>query len=379
MKSSAIIRIIIWSLVIVILLGLLLAGLGFGEIRGSRFYRYDTSTVQATGAPGDTASSGTYTAKQNQSVRQMPTDDAAVTGSLSDGDAVIVERTEMSNGITWALISSPVKGWVPDDCLESSAAASDSVPADQVDKIAVDWVSGTVTIQPDDVDEISFYEDSSKYPMVWKLQNGKLTIRFCQEERFSFNLTVNKNLTILVPRDFALDELELDAASANLNASDMTIRSVELDIASGACRFQNCDVAELEVDTASGDVFFEGSLDSLDFDAASASFHGVLTNTPSRIDVDSASGNLELTLPEDTGFSVGLDGLSCDFSSDFATTLRNGRYTYGDGRCRIDMDGMSSDIIIHRGSSEPAVTVPAVPEVPDAPDAPDAPEPPTAP
>lgn len=312
MKSSAIIRIIIWSLVIVILLGLLLAGLGFGEIRGSRFYRYDTSTeaLDALNAPA--------------------------TGTASASD-------------------------------------SDSVSADQVDKIAVDWVSGTVTIQPDDVDEISFYEDSSKYPMVWKLQNGKLTIRFCQEERFSFNLTVNKNLTILVPRDFALDELELDAASTNLNASDMTIRSVELDIASGACRFQNCDVAELEVDTASGDVFFEGSLDSLDFDAASASFHGVLTNTPSRIDVDSASGNLELTLPEDTGFSVGLDGLSCDFSSDFATTVRNGRYTYGDGRCRIDMDGMSSDIIIHRGSQS-TVTVPAVPEAPDAPDAPDSPE-----
>lgn len=304
MKNSAIIRIVIWSLVIVILLGLLLAGLGFGKIGGGRFYRYHISTIEATEATG-----------------------------VRTADA--------------------------------------SVPADQVEKIAIDWVSGTVTIQSGDVTEISFHEDSSKYPMVWKLHNGKLTIQFCQKNKY--NLTVNKDLTILVPKDFALDELELDAASADLNASDIAIRSVNLNTASGICHFQDCDVTDLDIDTASGDVFFEGSLDTLDFDAASASFSGILTNTPSRIDVDSASGDLDLTLPEDTGFSVDLDGMSCDFSSEFETTLRNGHHTYGDGHCRIDMDGMSSDVIIRKGMEFP-VTVPSLPDAPDAPTVPSSPD-----
>ena len=80
-------------------------------------------------------------------------------------------------------------------------------------------------------------------------------------------------------------------------------------------------------------------------------------------------GFLDLTLPEDTGFSVDLDGMSCDFSSEFETTLRNGRHTYGDGHCRIDMDGMSSDVIIRKGMEFP-VTVPSLPDAPDAPTVP---------
>lgn len=371
MKNSAIIRIVIWSLVIVILLGLLLAGLGIEKFWGSRFYRFNSPAIAATEATGvrttDTLPSGTYTATAAMNVREIPSDEATITGTLNRGDTVTVERSENANGLCWALISSPAKGWVQADCLEGSADAS--VPADQVKKIAIDWVSGTVTIQPGDVTEISFHEDSSKYPMVWKLHNGKLTIQFCQKNKFGYNLTVNKDLTILVPKDFALDELELDAASADLNASDIAIRSVNLNTASGTSHFQDCDVTDLDIDTASGDVFFEGSLDTLDFDAASASFSGILTNTPSRIDVDSASGDLDLTLPEDTGFSVDLDGMSCDFSSEFETTLRNGRHTYGDGHCRIDMDGISSDVIIRKGIEFP-VTVPSLPDALDAPTVP---------
>ena len=41
--------------------------------------------------------------------------------------------------------------------------------------------------------------------------------------------------------------------------------------------------------------------------------------------------------------------MSSDFSSDFATTIQNGRHVCGDGSCQIQMDAMSGNVIIRKG------------------------------
>ena len=141
----------------------------------------------------------------------------------------------------------------------------------------------------------------------------------------------------------------------------MTIREVDFDGASGTCEFENCTVDEMDIDTASGDIRFIGALDILDCDAASASVYAVLSNTPSRLDMDSMSGDLDITLPGDAGFTVTLDGMTSDFSSDFETTVKNGNQVCGDGRCRINIDAMSGDVTIRKGESSTAPDAPTVP------------------
>ena len=151
------------------------------------------------------------------------------------------------------------------------------------------------------------------------------------------------------------DSLELDTASTDLTVRDMIIREMEIDSASGTAKFENCTVSSLDVDTASGDVTFSGSLNELDFEAASASFTGVLENVPDKVKMDSMSGDLALTLPEDAGFTVSLDAMSSDFSSDFPTVKKNKSYVCGDGHCKIDVDAMSGDVSILKQSADAAV------------------------
>lgn len=385
MRKSAIARIVIWSLVIALLLGLLIVGLGYRHWRVRDFGISAPASVQATEArrmePVEIAP-GSYTVTQNLNIRETPSPIAPIAGMLEGGDTVSVERSDTVSGTTWAYISSPQEGWVVADYLEGAGltdSSNTSVPANQVKKISVDWAAGRITVRAADVSEISFYETgNSKYPMVWKLRDGKLDIDFCEDDiHFGLFNFGEKDLTILVPRDFSCEELEVDTASTTLEVSDLTIREVELDTASGVCRFRNCNISDLDVDTASGDVYLEGTLNTLDFDAASAKFTGVLSNTPSRLKVDSASGDLDLTLPEDTGFTVKMDGMSNGFTSDLPTTTRNGSHIYGDGRCLIEVDGMSSDVVIRK--SEASSPVPTVPEAPTTPDAPAAPDAPTAP
>ena len=158
-----------------------------------------------------------------------------------------------------------------------------------------------------------------------------------------------KDLIIQVPLDWQCDSLEVTAAAASLEVKDLTIREMEFDGASGSCVFDSCTVETLDLDTASGNVHFTGSLQQLDCDAASANILLELVNVPESIDLDTASGDLDVTLPGYAGFQVTLETLSGRFESDFDAVSRNGSYVWGDGKCRIDVDAMSGDVIVRKG------------------------------
>lgn len=232
-----------------------------------------------------------------------------------------------------------------------------SVDPSRVTEIEIEWVAGSITLQPGDVDAIQFAESevsNEKYAMVWKQDGDTLSIQYCKESISfpSFGVTssdASKDLVITVPQDWICDSLEIDAASAQVNVRSLTIRQVEFDGASGTCEFEDCAVGSLDIDTASGDVNFSGTLDTLDFDGASADICAVLTNTPKSISLDGMSGDLDITLPADCGFSVSMDAMSSEFTTDFETTIQNGSYVHGDGSCRIEISAMSGDVIIRKG------------------------------
>lgn len=232
--------------------------------------------------------------------------------------------------------------------------------ATQINELEIDWVAGTIVIQPGDTNAIHFEESAvsdAKYQLVAKQSGDKLVIEFCEENfsGFTFNFgvsinnTVSKDLVITVPADWECESLEIDTASARVEVQDLNLRKVEFDGASGLCIFDNCMIEKLDIDTASGNVRFSGTLETLDFDAASANFNAVLQNVPQRLTMDSMSGDLDITLPAECGFTASVDVMSGDFSSEFPTSVSKGNYSYGDGSCRIDVVAMSGDITVRKG------------------------------
>lgn len=291
MKTNAIIRIVIWSIVIVLFVGILVFFLGGYPVFG--------------------------TILNNSTVIPISEDTA--------GESALIANTVHT------------------------------VTANAITDIEIEWAAGSIILQPGDVEAITFSETAvsdNADALVWEQKGSKLKIQYFKDSVVNFNIgignTLTKDLLITVPQDWVCNSLEIDAASAVLTVTGLTIREVEIDTASGPCDFINCNITSLDLDTASGDIYFTGCLDELDCDAASASFTGVLDNVPSRMDMDSMSGNLDITLPEGAGFTVTMDALSSDFSSDFATTTQNGRHVHGDGSCRINVDAMSGDVIIRK-------------------------------
>ncbi len=292
MKRNAIIRIIVWSVALVVLVSILITFLGMGR----RAHRFPSSNAKMS----------------------APVKETSVSASNASGEK---------------------QSFHPQNILE----------------IEIEWVAGDILIQPGDTDLITVREDGNfdrKYAMVVTQQQTELKIQYCEDATFfgiHIGNDVEKDLIITVPKDWTCDQLDIDCASSAVEVSNMTIREVEFDGASGSCEFENCSIGSLDIDTASGDVRIVGTLQSLDCDAASASVYAVLSNVPDRLDMDSASGDLDITLPSNTGFTLSMDTASGDFSSEFETTMKNGNYMAGDGHCRIRMDGLSGDITIRKG------------------------------
>lgn len=310
-------------------------------------------------------------------VRTMPSSEAPLAGSLEKNNEILITRQETVNNVLWGYTPAPVNGWVqmefvellePTDVdittTETTATPEEEITgygvaldAASIRDMEIEWAAGSIVIKPMDITEIRISEEGVNQdsdPMVWKVKDGKLAIQYSKntDHDFGFGLLRGehtKNLTIHVPVNWTCHSLEIDAASASLEVNDLTIREMEFDGASGTCVFSNCTVDNLDVDTASGDVAFQGSLGKMECDAASANIILELINVPGNLDLDTASGDLDVTLPEDAEFTVKLDTMSGDFESDFDTTLRNGSYVAGNGRCRIDVDAMSGSVTIRKG------------------------------
>ena len=355
MKRNAINRIIIWCLVLVILLGLLLLGLNW---RGGLF---GITEIEATEAHDmGNSSSISATVIKDSWLLNSPAPDAQQKSQLLSGTTVHVTRQELISGSQWAYVDSPDSGWIAAENLR----IEDSVSGDSfrridgaaqfsadLQEIEIDWVSGNIRLVPANVSSIEVSEsgeDTSKYPMICRQDGQTLKIEYCTNTIFGDlkNLKFSKDLTIFVPLNWSGRALKVDAASAKLSVQDVTIQEAEIDTASGSSRFDNCTVDSLDIDTASGDVYFEGSLNRLDFDSASAGVQAVLSNVPYEIDMDTASGGLELFLPEDAGFSVKMDTMSGKFDSTLTYTEKSGRFVRGNGACSIDMSSMSGGVTI---------------------------------
>ena len=232
----------------------------------------------------------------------------------------------------------------------------------QVRNIDIEWVAGTITIQEDEnVTDIHIEEESttgSEYQMVCKQSGQTLKIKYCEDLKgiglIGNNHYVSKNLIITVPTGWNCNNLEIDAAATDVTVHDLSINELDFDGASGTFVLENCDLVSLDIDTASGDVEFSGVLKDLDFDAASAKFHGEFYQVPNRLNLDAMSGDLTVILPEYSGFYLELDTMSGSFDSDFDFHTTGAHYECGDSACKIKISAISGDVSILKGITTPA-------------------------
>ncbi|MDO5401121.1 MAG: DUF4097 family beta strand repeat-containing protein [Eubacteriales bacterium] len=321
---------------------------------------------------------GTGTAKETIDIRTTPSENAPVLETLEKGSVVTILQEQSPMGTAWAYVQwGDTHGWVLLEHLETESEVPETTVTfleegepglrkiyESITALDISWPSGEVLIQPGDVDgfEVRYGEAPVDIAVTDK---GRLKIHH-ESQLLSFK---EHDLTVTVPMGLPLreveietgsasvtldgltgeiQELEIDTASGGCTLNGLTVGELELDTGSGPCQLENLTVDALGVDTTSGKVSFTGSLSRLDFEGASGPLTAVIQSCPKKLDLETVSANLDITLPADCGLTLDFEGRSGKLSTDFDTKSAGNSRIYGDGQCKVQIETASGWVSFHQ-------------------------------
>lgn len=283
MKTNAIVRIVVFSVLILALLGALIAGIALGAFANNIELNWDAS--------------------------------------MSDG------TVESRGFVEASAIKELDVEWV---------SGSITIKTADTDKISFSETDGL-----DSENQLVWKQSGDK--LIIQFQKPKVFFGFS----FGLNTNMSKELLIIVPANWNAKEINIESVSADLEIADLSADEMNLSNVSGKCELNRCSILDANIETVSGEVDYTGSLSTIELNSVSGDCSLNLTKGTNSITMECVSGDLTLTIPKDQGFTVELDGLKDRFISEFATTFKNDKYRYGDESCRIEGEAVSGSIHIY--------------------------------
>ncbi len=261
-------------------------------------------------------------------------------------------------------------GYTYDDA-SAYSIGGDSFEDSSINELDIDWPSGDIRIIPTDDAFITISEDydgdDPDYRLRWLIEDNELSIKFCKPYwMIGVSNRPSKTLTLYIPRTMlnAMREVDIDASDSRItfegNAKEFQLDGVDVQAAITG------HIGSLDMDGSDIALTFSGRLDDADFDGVDmtvdftgtlgkANFDGVDTVATMRltqadsIDVDTVDGEITLILSEDiTGFAVSVDALAGNvLVNGYDTVSKKGYDEYwGDGHLLVTVDGLDAAVKI---------------------------------
>lgn len=279
------------------------------------------------------------------------------------------------------------------------------VPDSSIQSIKISWINGPVVVRPYDGDDIKVTEYckqelSTQDVLSIAVVNGALQIKWDSGDRLlSFARMIGKSfltkhLIVEIPQAIAnqLGELDctnisgrlycsqivagrakLSSTSGKIYAGGIGAQNLKLSSVSGSVHLANCSAETLNASSTSGSVFAEGfssniagfdtvsgritisgNASNIKANTVSGKLQALLHSMPGRIKMDSVSGRIMMTIPENEGFTVKYSSLSGILQSDFPLTgnlgMKNGQAAYGNGATEINLSTLSGRMQIFKGN-----------------------------
>lgn len=243
-----------------------------------------------------------------------------------------------------------------------------SIEPDSIKKIDLDWVAGNAHISVGDGNEIVVSEDGCEDDddrLRYRIKNGKIDIKFRKSGIGPIN-NFKKDIYISLPEGTVLEDLDIQLVSSSLDlegdltVNDLSVEGVsgkieisgvnsnDIDISSvsGNISAQNITTRELSCESTSGDVDFSGTVDEVDFDSVSGALRAEFSVAPKDIDIETVSGGGRITMPKDRGAVVDCDGVSGKVTLWGEKCPKTGEYKVGDGYTKLNVETVSGDVIV---------------------------------
>lgn len=225
---------------------------------------------------------------------------------------------------------------------------------DEFQSIEVNWTNGKINIEAYDGEDTVISEtevEEKENKLRWRVEDGVLKIQqMAAGMRFGLKKTPKKTLTVKIPSNVAegLKAVTSDSVSAEVTITGISASDkIEIDTVSGGANLKNIKTEKLDIDTVSGSIKATGEFTELESDSVSGDVT-VSSATPlKKLDCDSTSGNIRLTIPKNSGFTLKADTVSGDISCGLPTVSESkNRRVCGDGSADFETDTVSGDLII---------------------------------
>lgn len=186
-----------------------------------------------------------------------------------------------------------------------TAGGGEIVEREGFRNIDIVWVSGSVTVERHDGQNVVLEEtlaDGSAVtgtPLEWRVYEDSLDIR--SQPRLT-DAAEEKHLTVKLPADVVLFDLEIETTSADVvidlpEDNALSLKELDVTTVSGKIDAAGVSADELSLETTSGAVSGVVGTAELEADSVSGAITLTLTTTPVKVDIETTSGSVLLTLP----------------------------------------------------------------------------------
>ena len=278
------------------------------------------------------------------------------------------------------------------------STGAESFSSDEVRRIDLGWVSGSVRLEPGG-DCLTLKESCSRplkeeQKLCWKLEKGTLFVRFCTAVRTQ---NLEKDLVLTFPAGWSAENITVDASSANISLRELNIkkalavsatsgdlhlescrcdsldagttsgsadlqgceaRLLTLGATSGGLRAEGCRCESLEADTTSGSIYVRSEATSIELGSTSGAIRCEDVPALCDVSIETTSGSVKLSLRgtgnhqriavDTTSGDVYLDvpgAIDLDF--DTASGKLSGRLEQGGSGCpSVEIDTTSGNLIL---------------------------------
>lgn len=215
----------------------------------------------------------------------------------------------------------------------TSGSGAFTLRADQVRSVDITWISGKVNVENTADPAIEVTEENAETQLRWTLDEyGNLHIRCCDSKRHV--RPHDKNLTVRLPQDKQFDNFEIESASSDVDIKTLLTDEFEAEGASGSLNAAALSTNSVSVKTVSGDVHIAGRIaEEIDLESVSASMEIESSVLPQDVDAKSVSGGWRLVLPKNSDFFAEIKTVSGAVSADgfglSSAQPSRGTYTFG--------------------------------------------------
>lgn len=243
--------------------------------------------------------------------------------------------------------------------------------------IEVEWITGDCHVLAYDAEELYVYEETTETDadnrMRWKLENGKLTVRFCKPRLFGKTVDYDKTLYLYIPKSLldGIDAVTIDAVSADLMVNDLKAETLRLNTVSGDLTAEGLSCGEGKIASVSGDIMLTTCrADTLTVGNTSGNVLLTASEATATLSVstisgdqavsipvgtrdltlESVSGNVTALIPDDASFSLTCESVSGTVEAEEGLRLAESGdiFTRGEGTLKGEITAVSGNITLKR-------------------------------